>query len=320
MDHCCIDNISAARGQVFATADVHTSVITFRRESDAKKRSKHEIITTPELSEAFVSRPTSFSKIQQSRFEDLQGHVWNILLNESNAGLITRLADKFSQLKDVATINRGLITGDRDKYFSNHKSSKAHVPILAGSDVQRYFSAKPSEFVLFERPGTAGGCWDGKVHLAPHKIVVRQIGFKPTASIITEPIAVTGNIFTVRAETLESELYLLGILNSRLTEFFWKTMFADFKSSFPQVTIFSLSQVPIRVIDFTNSADKSSHSKILKLVEKMLALHQQVAAAKTPQDTNLLQRQIDATDKQIDQMVYALYGLTDEEIALVEKT
>lgn len=54
------------------------------------------------------------------------------------------------------------------------------------------------------------------------------------------------------------------------------------------------------------------------LVEKMLALHQQLAAAKTPQDATLLQRQIDATDKQIDQLVYALYGLTDEEIALVE--
>ena len=97
-------------------------------------------------------------------------------------------------------------------------------------------------------------------------------------------------------------------------------MFTDFKSSFPQVTIFSLSQVPIRVIDFTNSADKYSHSQIVKLVEKMLALHQQLAVAKTPQDTILLQRQIAATDKQIDQLVYALYGLTDEEIALVEKT
>lgn len=43
-----------------------------------------------------------------------------------------------------------------------------------------------------------------------------------------------------------------------------------------------------------------------------------LAAAKPPQDTNLLQRQIDATNKQIDQLVYALYGLNDEEIALVE--
>lgn len=73
-----------------------------------------------------------------------------------------------------------------------------------------------------------------------------------------------------------------------------------------------------RVIDFANSSDRTAHDKIVALVEKMLALHQQRAAAKTPQDTTLLQRRIAATDKQIDQLVYQLYGLTDEEIALVE--
>ena len=62
----------------------------------------------------------------------------------------------------------------------------------------------------------------------------------------------------------------------------------------------------------------NDEGELVALVEKMLALHQQLAAAKPPQDTNLLQRQIDATDRQIDQLVYALYGLTDEEIALVE--
>jgi DNA-binding CsgD family transcriptional regulator len=50
----------------------------------------------------------------------------------------------------------------------------------------------------------------------------------------------------------------------------------------------------------------------------MLKLNTELATAKTPQDTTLLQRQIDATDRQIDQLVYALYGLSDEEIALVE--
>ena len=32
----------------------------------------------------------------------------------------------------------------------------------------------------------------------------------------------------------------------------------------------------------------------------------------------MLQRQIDATDKQIDRLVYALYGLTEEEIGIAE--
>ncbi|HEY7315126.1 MAG TPA: hypothetical protein VH643_37615 [Gemmataceae bacterium] len=51
----------------------------------------------------------------------------------------------------------------------------------------------------------------------------------------------------------------------------------------------------------------------------MLSLHKQLAAAKTPQDQTILKRQIDATDRQIDQLVYELYGLTEAEIRIVEE-
>jgi len=50
----------------------------------------------------------------------------------------------------------------------------------------------------------------------------------------------------------------------------------------------------------------------------MLDLHKQLAAAKTPHGRTAIQRQIDATDRRIDELVYELYGLRDEEIAIVE--
>lgn len=50
----------------------------------------------------------------------------------------------------------------------------------------------------------------------------------------------------------------------------------------------------------------------------MLALHQQLAAAKIAHEQTALQRQIEATDRQIDALVYELYGLTEEEIKIVE--
>jgi len=58
---------------------------------------------------------------------------------------------------------------------------------------------------------------------------------------------------------------------------------------------------------------------MVKLVEGMLSLHEQLAAARSPQDKSVLQRQIDATDRQIDRLVYELYNLTDGEIAIVEE-
>jgi len=57
----------------------------------------------------------------------------------------------------------------------------------------------------------------------------------------------------------------------------------------------------------------------VKLVETMLELNKKLHAARTPDEQVMIQRQIDATDKQIDMLVYELYGLTDEEIAIVEE-
>jgi hypothetical protein len=57
---------------------------------------------------------------------------------------------------------------------------------------------------------------------------------------------------------------------------------------------------------------------MVTLVESMLSLHKQLAAANTGHEKTALQRQIDATDRQIDQLVYELYGLTNDEISIVE--
>lgn len=57
---------------------------------------------------------------------------------------------------------------------------------------------------------------------------------------------------------------------------------------------------------------------MVSLVETMLALHKSLAAARLPDEKERLQRQIQSTDNQIDALVYQLYGLTPEEIAIVE--
>ena len=57
---------------------------------------------------------------------------------------------------------------------------------------------------------------------------------------------------------------------------------------------------------------------MVKLVDKMLDLHKKLAAAKIPADKTRIQRQITTTNKQIDNLVYQLYGLTEEEIKIVD--
>jgi hypothetical protein len=75
---------------------------------------------------------------------------------------------------------------------------------------------------------------------------------------------------------------------------------------------------PIRPIDFSDPADKARHDRKVELVARMLDLHRQLAEAKVPQVKTVPQRQIAATDRQIDRLVYELYGLTVAEIEIVE--
>jgi len=58
---------------------------------------------------------------------------------------------------------------------------------------------------------------------------------------------------------------------------------------------------------------------MVEMVEEIQALHKRLNAANNEHGRTGLSRQIEATDRQIDRLVYELYNLTDEEIATIEK-
>jgi hypothetical protein len=59
---------------------------------------------------------------------------------------------------------------------------------------------------------------------------------------------------------------------------------------------------------------------MVSLVERMLDLHKQIDSTITEHEKTMLSRQIQFIDNQIDALVYELYGLTEEEIKIVEGT
>jgi len=65
-------------------------------------------------------------------------------------------------------------------------------------------------------------------------------------------------------------------------------------------------------------ADAVRHDRRVALVEQMLDLNKRLAAAKAPHEKEVLAGMIDATDRQIDRLVYELYGLAEDEVAVVE--
>jgi type I restriction-modification system DNA methylase subunit len=115
-----------------------------------------------------------------------------------------------------------------------------------------------------------------------------------------------------------SPYYLLGLLNSRLLTFYFQRISSPFRSGWYAYEPRYLNRIPIYPINFSDPTDVQHYNQIISLGERMLSLHQQLSSAKTPNDKTYLQRQTESTDAQIDTLVYKLYGLTEEEILLVE--
>ena len=116
-----------------------------------------------------------------------------------------------------------------------------------------------------------------------------------------------------------SYYYLLGVLNSKIATFFLKNISTTFRGGYMALNRQYIEKIPIRTINFDNIEDIVMHDKVAGLVDKMLKLYDTLIDTKVPTEKEMIQRQIDAADKQIDRLVYELYGLTQEDIQIIEE-
>jgi hypothetical protein len=115
-------------------------------------------------------------------------------------------------------------------------------------------------------------------------------------------------------------LYLPGILNSRLFAFLFDQ---SVRKAAPDRQWFSwddFKNLPVYTPDFDRPEDRARHDRVEKLVQRRIDLGKSCRSAATDQERGALQKKIRVTEQQIDTVVYELYGLTADEIAVVEET
>jgi adenine-specific DNA-methyltransferase len=112
--------------------------------------------------------------------------------------------------------------------------------------------------------------------------------------------------------------FVLGILNSKLSFWFLRQISNIFRGGWITCTKQYFGELPIIRLDFKKAADKSRHDKLVILVDKLLGLMPKLRAATADSEKSVLQNAVTAADQQIGALVYELYGLTPEEIKLVE--
>jgi len=202
----------------------------------------------------------------------------------------------------------------RDGEAPNNKWS----PLLRGSLIHRYTNLWNRDYWIQYGPWLAAPR-DPSIFEAPLKIVVRQTGDSIIATLVEQGFIARDNLHVLLPEHNQYDLrYVLGLMNSTLVDFIYTIMNPEKGEALAQVKKKHVEQLPICTINFSDPTDKARHDKMVAFVEQMLSLNKKLADAKTEHEKTTIERQIDATDHQIDKLVYELYELTDEEIGIVE--
>jgi adenine-specific DNA-methyltransferase len=309
-----IDQIVSLPFDVFADAYVDTAIFVASSNKPIKNHlvktfsfSKKEKITAIKLTE------NNYHKITQQLWVDDRDNKF--ILDLGALALVTSIrANSTSLFSDAISMKRGVLF-DKELLTTKKISQLSH-PYFEG-DVYRYrLNYEAPQWIEFGaqmRESPKDFYWFEGSRLLLRRLVNRQQ--RLMATLATETFITNKNLYSIIPTGDYPTKFVLGLLNSRLISYLYIQQVSQAtKDDFPQVTIKDILSIPFP----SRPIQRSSQDKLISLVEKMLTLHQQLATAKTPQDTTLLQRQIVATDRQIDQLVYALYGLSDEEIALVE--
>ena len=112
--------------------------------------------------------------------------------------------------------------------------------------------------------------------------------------------------------------FMLGLFNSRLMNFFYTRFLKSTKKVFSEIQARQVAQLPVPALDLKNRADRARHDRLVALVDKMLTLTSKLHLVTSDSEKSTLQNAITTTDTEIDCLVYNLYGLTEEEIKIVE--
>ena len=254
-----------------------------------------------------------------------------VFSNDDSARIVDKAVENSSRIGDIFDVRTGLQAYEKGKGNPSQTAEdvKNHVfdrekwedensyRYLQGRDVGRYWINWSGQWMQY-------GPWLSQPReigiFSRKRILLREITSPPphclNATYASEDFLNNKSILNVlHPEDKKDELMcLLGVLNSRFISLYYKQRAVKgARKIFPKVVIKNLREFP-----YPKSVSNAKQEKMVALVGKMLDCNMKLAKLKSPQEKDILQRQIRSIDRQIDQLVYKLYNLTDEEIKIVE--
>ncbi len=330
LNTCCIKEIVDFAGIViFDQATVTNCIMVLQRESDKGKRDSNLIKATK-----WADKSTH--TIIQKTFNDTPLYMFRINLTEDAWSLITKVRNQGIPLGDPCYVSYSIAAHSeienrkKEAYIFPRRIDDKCKPFIEGKELSRYslkymgrflqydprILRRPSLPELFENEKIVfkGVSAQKRGLVAYYDDQKYYVGYPAICATLKYHLAnVERHDIKITQEEVETSKqfnlrYILALINSSLMGFYFTKLIRS------TVTVYSqdIRQLPIK------KASAKQQKEFATLVDKMLSLNKQLNDPAFAEQQEVIRKEIDATDTEIDQRVYELYGLTEEERQIIE--
>ena len=254
-------------------------------------------------------------------------NIININLSQNDLLLREKIEEGTLPLEKIALIKFGIKIYETGKgkplqkanfpkdrvYESDFKVDDTYRPYLEGKDINPYSLTFKNRWLKY---GENLAAPRNPTLFEGDRILVRRIVGKTLISTYTNCDYVTSQLLQIVKPFDQSiSKFLLGIVNSNLIAFYFRKKYNRQDKTFPEIRIYELASLPIKYNDINS---KPLRLEIEKFVDQLLLLNQEKAETKLETKISQIESKIDYCENRINEIVYQLYGLTEEEIKIVE--
>lgn len=251
------------------------------------------------LNEAFIINERKYRKLVEK--DERNAEIIKPFITGKD---IKRWAVDKSQKKYVIFTRRGIQIENFPEIRDHLSNFKADLMPKLSKDAKT--GRKPGKYKWFEIQDST----EYYVEFEKPKIVFRGLSVKGEFPYVEEPLFVNAPASIISG----GSLYLSAILNSKLVWFFIVNKCPLIRGNFRRLYNYQIEKIPIA------SADKQMKDKIDSKVNTAISLNKRLyeIGDKRTDKRQRIEEEIEKTDKEIDELVYKLYGITEPEKKIIE--
>jgi hypothetical protein len=246
--------------------------------------------------------------VEQRIFLLQEGYNLNIYADAKSLLLKDKIL-KMSEIKlgDLCEVKTCIATGNDSKYVTEKPLDYKYKKTLRGRDIDKYQITYSGLYVLYDAE-ILHRSRDERIFLQPEKIILRTVSSHILAAFDNSNYYPLSTCISIIKKSDINLKFILATINSKLINFYYDIVFNLGAVLTTEISVDNLEKIPIK------KTSSKQQKNFIQLVDQILFFTKDNDYV----TNNIKQAKVKQLEKEIDQLIYKLYGLTKEEIKMIE--